>query len=293
MIRVVIADDHRVVRTGLEQLLATFEGVEIVGVAADGTEAVDRCASERPDVAMIDLEMPGMDGVEATRRIRSLSPDTSVVVFTSFSDRERIVRALDAGAIGYLLKDAEPAVLHEAIMAAARGEAPLDPKAAAELLADRAAAFTERAVVGTGARGVGPGREGIGEQTDRETVGDQREDRQGPSHQHLPVSRCTGPDAGGLVGRTERSAGRGRSRVSVQVARRKSDCQPRLGDHAGEHDGGTDATMFDPIGGCADPRRLDLPVDGLRRHRGPRRTAHRATRRVYRWIEPLAAAGDH
>ena len=145
MIRVVIADDHHVVRTGLEQLLGTFDDVGIVGVAANGEEAVERCAVERPDVALIDLEMPGIDGVEATSRIRSISPDTSVVVFTSFSDRDRIVRALDAGAIGYLLKDAEPAVLHDAILAAARGEAPLDPKAAAELLAERsAAAPTER-----------------------------------------------------------------------------------------------------------------------------------------------------
>jgi DNA-binding NarL/FixJ family response regulator len=139
VIRVVIADDHRVVRTGLEQLLGTFDDVDIVGVAANGEEAVERCTAERPEVALLDLEMPGMDGVEATRRIRSMSPDTHVVAFTSFSDRDRIVRALDAGAIGYLLKDVEPAVLHEAILAAARGEAPLDPKAAAELLAERTA----------------------------------------------------------------------------------------------------------------------------------------------------------
>ena len=140
MIRVVIADDHRVVRVGLEQLLGTFDDVGIVGVATNGNEAVERCAAEHPDVALIDIEMPGMDGVEATRRIRSVSPGTSVVAFTSFSDRERIVGALDAGAIGYLLKDADPMELHDAILAAARGEAPLDPKAAAEILAERSAA---------------------------------------------------------------------------------------------------------------------------------------------------------
>jgi DNA-binding NarL/FixJ family response regulator len=137
VIRVVIADDHRVVRVGLEQLLGTFGDVRIVGVASDGEDAVGRCESERPEVALLDLEMPGVDGVEATRRIRAASPDTNVVVFTSFSDRDRIVRAMDAGAIGYLLKDAEPAELHDAIMAAARGESPLHPKAAAELLAER------------------------------------------------------------------------------------------------------------------------------------------------------------
>ena len=140
MIRVVIADDHRVVRVGLEQLLGTFDDVDIAGVATNGEEAVERCAAEHPDVALIDIEMPGMDGVEATRRIRSVSPETSVVAFTSFSDRERIVGALDAGAVGYLLKDAEPMELHDAILAAARGEAPLDPKAAAEILAERSAA---------------------------------------------------------------------------------------------------------------------------------------------------------
>jgi DNA-binding NarL/FixJ family response regulator len=142
MIRVVIADDHRVVRTGLEQLLATFDDLQIVGVAVDGNGAVACCEAEHPEVALLDLEMPGSDGIDATRRIRSASPETNIVVFTSFSDRERIVRALDAGAIGYLLKDAEPAELHDAIAAAARGESPLHPKAAAELLADRAVGGT-------------------------------------------------------------------------------------------------------------------------------------------------------
>jgi DNA-binding NarL/FixJ family response regulator len=140
MIRIVIADDHRVVRVGLEQLAGTFEDVEVVGSAASGEEAVDRCVSALPDVALIDLEMPVLDGIEATRRIREASPATSVVVFTSFSDRERILRALDAGAIGYVLKDAEPDEILGAIRAAARGEAPLAPKVAAEVLASRSGA---------------------------------------------------------------------------------------------------------------------------------------------------------
>jgi DNA-binding NarL/FixJ family response regulator len=137
MIRVVIADDHHVVRTGLGQLLATFGDVELVGVAAGGAEAAELCAREDPDVALIDLAMPEVDGIEATARIRAASPRTHVIVFTSFSDRERIVGALDAGATGYLLKDAEPAELHAAIVAAADGGAPLHPTAAAELLAER------------------------------------------------------------------------------------------------------------------------------------------------------------
>ena len=138
MIRVVVADDHAVVRAGLVQLLATFADVELVGAAGDGEEAVALCAERQPDVVLMDLEMPVLDGIEATRRIRSAQPGVAVVVLTSFSDRERILRALDAGAAGYLLKDAEPAELRRAIEAAARGEAPLDPKAARALLSARA-----------------------------------------------------------------------------------------------------------------------------------------------------------
>ena len=138
MIRVAIADDHRVVRVGLEQLLGTFDDIDLVGVAEGGEAAVAVCEEEYPDVLLLDLSMPDLDGVEVTKRLATTSPDTRIVVFTSFSDRERIVEALDAGAIGYLLKDADPAAIHEAVQAAARGESPLDPKAAAAVLATRA-----------------------------------------------------------------------------------------------------------------------------------------------------------
>ena len=138
MIRVVIADDHGVVRGGLTQLLATLDDVELVGAAANGVEAVAVCGEEHPDVVLMDLEMPEMDGIEATRRIREAQPEVAVVILTSFSDRERILRALDAGAAGYLLKDAESDELARSIRAAARGDAPLDPKAARELLSARA-----------------------------------------------------------------------------------------------------------------------------------------------------------
>ena len=138
MIRIVVADDHAVVRTGLEQLVGTFDDIELVGIGANGSEAADVCVATRPDVALLDLEMPVADGIEATRRIAGTClPQTNVVIFTSFSDRVRILRALDAGAIGYLLKDAEPDEIHRGLQAAARGEAPLAPKAAAELLAAR------------------------------------------------------------------------------------------------------------------------------------------------------------
>ena len=137
MISVAIADDHRVVRVGLEQLLATFDDVSFVGAGSGGREAVAICEAHHPDVLLLDLSMPDLDGIEATAQVRVVSPDTRVVVFTSFSDRDRIVRALDNGAIGYLLKDAEPEEIHAAIQAASRGESPLAPRAAAELLADR------------------------------------------------------------------------------------------------------------------------------------------------------------
>ena len=138
MIRLLIADDHSVVRTGLEHLVATFDEVELVGAAADGEEAVALCAEHDPAVVLMDLEMPVLDGIEATRRIVEAQPGVAVVVLTSFSDREQILRALDAGAVGYLLKDAEPAELERAVRAAARGEAPLDPRAGRALLQDRA-----------------------------------------------------------------------------------------------------------------------------------------------------------
>jgi DNA-binding NarL/FixJ family response regulator len=137
MIRIVIADDHAVVRTGLAHLIDTFDDVELVGTASDGEEAVALCEQRRPDLALVDLAMPNVDGIEATRRIRAAAPSTQVVVFTSFSDRPRILDALDAGAIGYLLKDAEPDELHRGILAAANGDAPLAPRAAAQVLAER------------------------------------------------------------------------------------------------------------------------------------------------------------
>ena len=139
MIRLMIVDDHGVVRAGLERLAVTFDGVDVVGSAADGAEAVELAAELRPDVVLMDLEMPRVDGIEATRRIVGAAQPPQIVVLTSFSDRERILRALDAGAVGYVLKDAAPEELEKAIRAAARGESPLDPRAARALLAARRA----------------------------------------------------------------------------------------------------------------------------------------------------------
>lgn len=137
MIRVIVADDHNVVRAGLERLLGASEDIEIVAAASNGQEAVDLCLQHAPDVVLMDLNMPVLDGIEATRRIQEALPNSRIVVLTSFSDRERILDALDAGAIGYLLKDVEPDELVQGIRAAARGESPLAPKAAGAVLQAR------------------------------------------------------------------------------------------------------------------------------------------------------------
>ena len=137
MITLALADDHRVVRLGLEALVRTFDDVELVGSADGGAAAIALCREKQPEVMLLDLSMPDVDGVMVARTLRDEGVPTRIVIFTSFSDREGIVRALDAGAIGYLLKDAETPELHAAIRAAARGEAPLTPKAAMELLRQR------------------------------------------------------------------------------------------------------------------------------------------------------------
>ena len=137
MIRFLVAEDHAVVRSGLERLLATSSEIEVVGGAADGEQAVTLAAELAPDVVLMDLSMPNMDGIEATRRILAGNDAVQVVVLTSISDREKIEAALDAGAIGYLLKDAEPEEVIRGIRAAARGESPIAPKAARTLLAAR------------------------------------------------------------------------------------------------------------------------------------------------------------
>jgi DNA-binding NarL/FixJ family response regulator len=138
VIRVLIADDHGVIRDGLGRLIEGLDDIELVGTAADGEEAVARSRESAPDVVLMDLDMPRLDGIEATRRITAAHPGTAVLVLTSFSDRARILGALEAGACGYLLKDAASADVAEGIRAAARGESPLDPRAARTILNARA-----------------------------------------------------------------------------------------------------------------------------------------------------------
>jgi DNA-binding NarL/FixJ family response regulator len=134
MIQVLIADDHGVIRDGLGRLIDGLPDIDLVGAAADGAEAVKRAQEIKPDVVLMDLEMPLVDGIEATRQIRSERPEIAVLVLTSFSDRPRILGALEAGACGYLLKDASSDEVAAGIRAAARGESPLDPRAARTVL---------------------------------------------------------------------------------------------------------------------------------------------------------------
>ena len=137
MIRVLIADDHGVMRDGLGRLIGALDDMEVVGLAADGEAAVELCRTSEPHVVVMDLEMPGVDGIQATRRILADRPQTAVLALTAFSDRPRILGALEAGACGYLLKDASADQVADAIRAAARGESPLDPRAASVVLAAR------------------------------------------------------------------------------------------------------------------------------------------------------------
>jgi DNA-binding NarL/FixJ family response regulator len=133
-IRVVISDDHPVVRQGLRSFLEA-QGFVVVGEAGDGEAAVRLVEAARPDVLLTDLVMPGVDGIEAIRRLRATGPPVGILVLTSFSGAEQVIPAIQAGADGYLLKDAGPAALEDAIRAVHRGEPMLSPEAAAVVMA--------------------------------------------------------------------------------------------------------------------------------------------------------------
>jgi NarL family two-component system response regulator LiaR len=133
-IRVLIVDDHAVVRSGLGAFLMIYPDLELVGDASGGAEAIRMCEKFHPDVILMDLVMPGMDGVETTLRVKNISPRTQIIILTSFHQDEFIFPALQAGAISYLLKDVKAKELVEAIRRAARGEATLHPRIAARVI---------------------------------------------------------------------------------------------------------------------------------------------------------------
>jgi DNA-binding NarL/FixJ family response regulator len=139
MIRVAVADDHGVLRDGLAALIGAQPDMQLAGTAANGEEAVALCRASTPDVVLMDIEMPVLDGIEAARAIAANSPGVAVLVLTSFSDRRRITDALAAGAVGYLLKDASAEDVVRGIRSAAEGGSPLDPRAARSLIDARSA----------------------------------------------------------------------------------------------------------------------------------------------------------
>ena len=134
-IRVVVADDQRTVRDGLTMLVGLIDGVEVVGAACDGVEAVELAETQRPDVVLMDLRMPRMEGAEATRHIRAELPDTQVLVLTTYADDESLFPALQAGARGYLTKDASAEEIEQAIQALVAGDTHLDPTVQQRLVA--------------------------------------------------------------------------------------------------------------------------------------------------------------
>jgi DNA-binding NarL/FixJ family response regulator len=137
MINVLLVEDHPVVRAGLAELLSGTDDITVVGAAGNGAEALEVLAEDEPDLVLMDLSMPVMDGTEATRLIAERHPGVRVVILTSFTDQKGILAALDAGADGYLMKDAEPDELFRGIRAAAAGESPLAPAAATVLIEER------------------------------------------------------------------------------------------------------------------------------------------------------------
>lgn len=133
-IKVLIADDHTVVRKGIRALLETEPGITVVGEAADGEDAIHKALALKPDVILMDLVMPKLDGVQAIKELREKLPEIKVLVLTSFAEDRRIVAAIEAGALGYLLKDSSPEDLVRAIREVHRGESSLHPKVAQQLI---------------------------------------------------------------------------------------------------------------------------------------------------------------
>ena len=126
LIRVLICDDHPVVRRGLSALLSAADDIDVVGTAGDGEEAVAMTVELEPNIVLMDVSMPGMDGIEATRRVLDANPNTRVVMLTSFSGHDRIKSALDSGAVGYILKDSKPEEVLKGIRSAARSAEPVE-----------------------------------------------------------------------------------------------------------------------------------------------------------------------
>ncbi|CAB45293.1 response regulator [Streptomyces sp. SID7813] len=158
MIKVLLVDDHQVVRRGLRTFLEVQDDIEVVGEAADGAEGVDRAQELKPDVILMDVKMPGMDGVDALRRLRELDNHARVLVVTSFTEQRTVVPALRAGAAGYVYKDVDPDALAGAIRSVHAGHILLQPEVAGALLSQEESSS-------------GPGRAGSLTEREREVLG--------------------------------------------------------------------------------------------------------------------------
>jgi len=137
MIKILIADDHLIIRQGLRLILETESDFKLVGEASDGAEAVSLCKKLKPDVVLMDLRMPNMDGLTAIEKLRVEQPEVAVVILTTFNEDELMLRGLQAGAHGYLLKDTDRSTLFDTIRAAARGETLLKPEIMARVLSQK------------------------------------------------------------------------------------------------------------------------------------------------------------
>ena len=220
-IRVLLVDDHAMVRRGMRDFLELHADLEVVGEAVDGGDAIERATELRPDVVVMDLMMPGIDGIEATGRIKASVPEVEIIAITSFIEEARVVAAIEAGASGFLLKDAEADELAGAIRAADAGEVHLDP-AIAGIVARRlrdggrptgtgAAGDGRRHRVADGARArrAGAGRPRAAEPADRRGPRHHRAHRPDPRLEHPRQARARQPDAGGAARRPARSRPRG------------------------------------------------------------------------------------
>jgi NarL family two-component system response regulator YdfI len=143
MIKILIADDHLIIRQGLRLILETESDFELIGEASDGAEALSLCKKLKPDVVLMDLRMPNMDGLTAIEKLRIEQPNIAVVILTTFNEDELMLRGLQAGAHGYLLKDTDRSTLFDTIRAAARGETLLKPEIMARVLAQKNVTKTE------------------------------------------------------------------------------------------------------------------------------------------------------
>lgn len=207
-IKVLLVDDHQVVRRGLRTFLEVQEDIVVVGEAADGAEGVARAEELRPDVVLMDVKMPGMDGIDALRRLRELDNPARVLIVTSFTEQRTVVPALRAGAAGYVYKDVDPDALVSAIRSVHAGHILLQPEVAGALLSQEEANSGQGRGVPhrAGARGARADRRRPLQPGDRPCAGALREDGQDTRLQHPDEARPRRPHPGRAVGRTTRVA---------------------------------------------------------------------------------------